>query len=38
MSSTATLITADEFAGMSFDKPVELVRGEIVELLEGAVR
>lgn len=30
--STATLITADEFARMSFDMPVELVRGEIVEM------
>jgi Uma2 family endonuclease len=28
----ATLITADEFAQMSFDRPVELIRGEVVEL------
>jgi Uma2 family endonuclease len=30
--STTTSITADEFARMSFDGPVELVRGEVVEL------
>ena len=30
--SIATLITAEEFAGMSFDRPVELVRGEIIEM------
>ncbi len=30
--STATLITAEEFAAMSFDRPVELVRGEIIEM------
>lgn len=30
--STTTLITAEEFADMSFDVPVELVRGEIVEM------
>lgn len=30
--STATLITAEEFAVLSFDGPVELVRGEIVEM------
>jgi Uma2 family endonuclease len=30
--STEVLITADQFAGMSFDVPVELVRGEIVEI------
>ena len=29
---TATLITAAEFSRMSFDSPVELVRGEIVEM------
>ena len=32
MSTTATLITADEFSRMHFDVPVELVRGEIVYL------
>ena len=36
--STATLITAEEFSGMSFDKPVELVRGEIVEMTNPAMR
>jgi Uma2 family endonuclease len=30
--SVSTLITADEFAQMSFDGPVELIRGEIVEM------
>ena len=30
--SVSTLVTADEFAQMSFDGPVELVRGEIVEM------
>jgi Uma2 family endonuclease len=30
--SVSTLITAEEFAQMSFDGPVELVRGEIVEM------
>ena len=30
--SVSTLITADEFARMSFDGPVELVRGEVVEM------
>lgn len=30
--STSTVITADEFASMSFDRPVELVQGEIVEM------
>lgn len=30
--STATLITADEFARMSFGVPVELIEGEIVEM------
>ncbi len=30
--SIATLITAEEFSTMSFDMPVELVRGEIVEM------
>jgi Uma2 family endonuclease len=30
--STATVITAEEFATMSFDRPVELVRGEIVAM------
>jgi Uma2 family endonuclease len=30
--STTALITADEFARMSFDGPVELVDGEIVEM------
>ncbi len=30
--TTATLITAEEYATMSFDRPVELVRGEIVEM------
>lgn len=32
MSTDVALITADEFAAMSFDSPVELVRGEIVEM------
>jgi Uma2 family endonuclease len=32
MSTDVALITADEFAAMSFDRPVELVRGEIVEM------
>lgn len=32
MSTAQSLITAEEFARMSFDVPVELVRGEIVEL------
>ncbi|SFH81582.1 Uma2 family endonuclease [Planctomicrobium piriforme] len=30
--TTATLITADQFDRMSFDAPVELIRGEIVEM------
>lgn len=30
--STTALITAEEFSSMSFDRPVELIRGEIVEL------
>jgi Uma2 family endonuclease len=30
--STTTLITAEEFAEMSFDVPVELIKGEIVEM------
>ncbi len=30
--SVSTLITADEFAQMSFDSPVELVRGEVIEM------
>ncbi len=30
--STQALMTADEFATMQFDQPVELVRGEVVEL------
>jgi Uma2 family endonuclease len=30
--STTTLINAEEFAQMSFDSPVELIRGEIVEM------
>lgn len=32
MSTSTTLITADEFASMSFDIPTELVEGEIVEM------
>lgn len=36
--STATLITAEEFASMSFDKPVELVRGEIIEMTNPGFR
>jgi len=30
--SVSTLITADEFAQMSFDGPVELIRGEVAEM------
>jgi Uma2 family endonuclease len=30
--STTTLVTAEEFACMSFDVPVELIKGEIVEM------
>ena len=30
--SVATLLTAEQFAEMEFDVPVELVRGEVVEL------
>lgn len=30
--STATLVTAEEFAQMTFDVPVELVRGEVTEM------
>ncbi|WP_437223985.1 Uma2 family endonuclease [Planctomicrobium sp. SH661] len=30
--STITLLTADEFDSMSFDMPVELIRGEVVEM------
>ncbi len=36
--STATLITAEEFATMSFDRPCELVRGEIVEMTNPGFR
>jgi Uma2 family endonuclease len=36
--STATLITAEEFIAMSFDRPVELVRGEIVEMTNPGYR
>lgn len=32
MSTAKTLITAEEFMQMSFDHPVELVRGEIVHM------
>ncbi len=32
MPATTSLITAEEFARMHFDQPVELVRGEIVSL------
>lgn len=34
--STTTRITADEFDSMSFDCPVELIRGEIVEMTDGS--
>lgn len=32
MSIDSSLITADEYSAMSFDKPTELVRGEIIEM------
>ena len=32
------LITAEQFAGMSFDVPVELVRGEVVEMPRPGMR
>lgn len=32
IKAASTSITVDQFAEMSFDGPVELVRGEIVEL------
>lgn len=32
MSTATTLITAEEFMAMSFDRPTELVRGEIIEM------
>lgn len=32
MSTATHLITAEEFAAMTFDRPVELIEGEIVEM------
>lgn len=32
MSTVQSLMTAEEFAGLSFDAPVELVRGEVIPM------
>lgn len=39
MSSTSTLITADEFSSMVHERPSELIRGEVVEMTNpGSLR
>ena len=38
MSSTTTLMTADEFSAMSHERPSELIRGEVVEMTSPGSR
>lgn len=38
MSSTTTLVTADEFSAMHHERPSELIRGEVVEMTSPGSR
>lgn len=38
MSSTTTLVTADEFSAMAHERPSELIRGEVVEMTSPGSR
>lgn len=38
MSTATALVTADEFSSMAFDRPCELIRGEIVEMTSQGSR